>query len=241
MIVIPAIDLKGGQVVRLKQGAFDQVTEYSQDPASMARSFEASKAKRIHVVDLDGSVEGRSMNFAAIKAICSSVAVPVEVGGGIRSLADAQALFDIGVRYVILGTMVVTQPEAAAAIIAAFPGQVGLGVDALNGMAAIHGWKEVTDRPAVELIKSYEQFKPAFVVYTDISRDGMLGGPNFDAITYLVGCTTIPVVASGGVASLGDLIELQRIPGLLGAITGKALYEGRIELKQAIATIEREG
>ena len=240
MIVIPAIDLKGGQVVRLKQGDFDQVTEYSSDPASMARSFAEAKAKRIHVVDLDGSIEGRSSNYAAIKAICESVTAPVEVGGGVRSLADAQALFDAGVSYIILGTMVVKDPAAARAIIEAFPGKVGLGVDAKDGLAAIHGWKEVTDKPAVELIKSYEASKPAFVVYTDISRDGMLGGPNFEATAKLAAATSIPVVASGGVASLGDLIELQHIPGLLGAITGKALYEGRIELKQAIATIEKE-
>ena len=240
MIVIPAIDLKGAQVVRLRQGDFDQVTEYSSDPASMARSFEEARAKRIHVVDLDGSVDGRSTNYAAIKAICASVTVPVEVGGGVRSLADAQGLFDAGVSYIILGTMVVKDPAAAKAIIAAFPGKVGLGVDAKDGLAAIHGWKEVTDKSAVDLIKSYEACQPAFVVYTDISRDGMLGGPNFEATAKLAAATTIPVVASGGVASLGDLIELQRIPGLLGAITGKALYEGRIELKQAIATIEKE-
>lgn len=238
MIVIPAIDLHEGNVVRLKKGVFDDVTCYSKDPAEVALAFRDAGAKRIHVVDLDGSVEGKGMNTSAIASICASAGVEVELGGGIRSIDDARRVFDLGVTYAILGTMVVKDPDAAKEIIARFPGKVAIGIDALKGRVAVHGWKEVTDRTALTLAKDFEEVSPAFVVYTDIDRDGMLTGPNIDETRTMAEGVNIPVVASGGVSSTEDLIKLTGIPKLMGAITGKALYEGKIDLKQAIAQIE---
>ena len=238
MIVIPAIDLHEGQVVRLKKGAFDEVTRYSRDPAEVARSFEDAGARRIHVVDLDGSVKGHGVNLKAIESICSSVGVEVELGGGIRTIDDAKRAFDLGVGYVILGTVVAENPAAAREILSEFPGRVGIGIDALKGRVATRGWKEVTSQTAVDLAKGYEQSTPAFVVYTDIDRDGMLTGPNIDATREMVRRVSIPVVASGGVSSMEDIRALRKIHGLMGVITGKAVYEGRIDLKKAIAECE---
>ena len=238
MIVIPAIDLHEGNVVRLKKGAFDDVTYYSKDPAEVALAFKDAGAKRIHVVDLDGSVEGKGMNTSAIASICARVRMDVELGGGIRSIDDARRVFDLGVTYAILGTMVVKDPDAAKKIMQLFPGKVALGIDALKGRVAVHGWKEVTATTALSLAKEFEEFAPAFVVYTDIDRDGMLIGPNIDETRTMAEGVNIPVVASGGVSSTEDLIKLSGIPKLMGAITGKAIYEGKIDLKQAIAKIE---
>jgi phosphoribosylformimino-5-aminoimidazole carboxamide ribotide isomerase len=237
MIVIPAIDLHEGNVVRLKQGAFDAVTHYSTNPAEVARAFEDAGAKRIHVVDLDGSLKGTGVNLKAIAAICQAVQAEVELGGGIRSIDDARRAFDLGVSYIILGTIVAVDPEATKAILRAFPGRAGLGIDALNGKVAIGGWKEVTDKSAFALASEFEPMQPAFVVYTDISRDGMLTGPNIETTAAMVGAVDIPVIASGGVSSLDDLASLAQIPGLFGAITGKAVYEGRFTVHEAIQLI----
>jgi len=234
MIVIPAIDLHEGQVVRLTQGAFDAVTYYNPNPAAVARAFEEAGATRIHVVDLDGSLKGEGVNLKAIESICRAVHAEVELGGGIRSIEDARRAFALGVSCVILGTIAAKDPEAAKAILAAFPGRVGVGIDALNGKVAIGGWKEVTDKSAFELAAEFAAFQPAFVVYTDISRDGMLTGPNIETTAAMVGAVDIPVIASGGVASLEDLAALAEIPGLFGAITGKAIYEGRFTVHEAI-------
>ena len=238
MIVIPAIDLHEGSVVRLKKGVFEEVTYYSKDPAEVAVSFADAGAKRIHVVDLDGSIKGAGVNTKAIEAICRASTLPVELGGGIRSMADAKRVSDLGVTYVILGTMVVKDKEAAKEIIRAFPGRVAIGIDALKGKVAIHGWKEVTDTTAVMLAKEYEEVGPAFVVYTDIDRDGMLTGVNIEETRVMAEQLDTPVVASGGVSSIDDLAALTDIPRLMGAITGKAVYEGKLDLKQAIARIE---
>ncbi|MFY9397191.1 MAG: 1-(5-phosphoribosyl)-5-[(5-phosphoribosylamino)methylideneamino]imidazole-4-carboxamide isomerase [Desulfomonilia bacterium] len=235
MIVIPAIDLHQGEVVRLKKGVFDEVTRYSGVPADVARMFEAAGARRIHVVDLDGSVRGRGVNGKAIEAICSAVSAEVELGGGIRSVDDARRAFEMGVSYVILGTVTAEDPQGAKEIIAEFPGRVGIGIDALKGRVATRGWKEITEKTAVSLAREYEASSPAFVVYTDIDRDGMLTGPNVEATAEMARRTRIPVVASGGVSSLEDIEALRRIDGLFGVITGKALYEGRLDLEQAIA------
>lgn len=239
MIVIPAIDLHAGRVVRLRQGAFDAVTQYSTDPAEVARSFEDAGASRIHVVDLDGSLKGEGVNLAAIEAVCAAVTIEVDLGGGIRSIADARRAFDLGATYVILGTIIVKDPEAAREIIAAFPGKAGIGIDALNGQVAVGGWKEVTDQSAFDLARAFADVKPAFLVYTDISRDGMLSGPNFETTAAMVKAVDIPVIASGGVASLDDLVTLAKIPGLFGAITGKAVYEGRLDVRAAVEAIEK--
>lgn len=239
MIVIPAIDLHAGRVVRLKQGAFDAVTQYSTNPAEVARSFQDAGASRIHVVDLDGSLKGAGVNLQAIEEICQAVTIEVDLGGGIRTIADARRAFDLGVDYVILGTIIVKDPESAKTIITAFPGQAGIGIDALNGMVAVGGWKEVTDLSAFDLARAFADVQPAFLVYTDISRDGMLTGPNFETTAAMVKAVDIPVIASGGVACIDDLVALAKIPGLFGAITGKAVYEGRLDVREAVRTIEK--
>lgn len=239
MIVIPAIDLHEGQVVRLRQGAFDNVTYYSTDPAEIARSFQDAGATRIHVVDLDGSLKGAGVNVHAIEAICAAVEIEVDLGGGIRSIADARRAFELGVDYVILGTIIVKDPKAAKEIIAAFPDKAGIGIDALNGKVAVGGWKEVTDQSAFDLAHAFEDVQPAFVVYTDISRDGMLTGPNVETTAAMVEAVSIPVIASGGVSCLEDLVALARIPGIFGAITGKAVYEGRLDVRAAVQAIEK--
>ncbi len=238
MIVIPAIDLHEGNVVRLKKGAFDDVTRYSSVPSDVAKAFRDAGAKRIHVVDLDGSLKGEGINTQAIESICAAAGVEVELGGGIRSLDDARRAFDLGVTYVILGTITAAMPDTAKEIIRAFPGKVGIGIDALKGYVAIKGWKEITPKTAVSLAREYEEAGPAFVVYTDIDRDGMLAGPNIEATGEMVRSVHIPVVASGGVAGIEDVCALKQIPSLLGVITGKAVYEGRIDLKAAIRECE---
>ncbi len=234
MIVIPAIDLHEGNVVRLKKGAFDDVTRYSSVPSDVAKSFRDAGARRIHVVDLDGSLKGEGVNTKAIESICAAAGVEVELGGGIRSLNHARRAFDLGVTYVILGTITATMPDTAKEIVQAYPGKVGIGIDALKGYVAVKGWKEITQKTAVSLAREYEELNPAFVVYTDIDRDGMLTGPNIEATREMAQSVRIPVVASGGVSGIEDIRLLKGIPTLLGVITGKAVYEGRIDLKAAI-------
>jgi phosphoribosylformimino-5-aminoimidazole carboxamide ribotide isomerase len=238
MIVIPSIDLHHGKVVRLKKGDFNAVTVDSDSVALIARSFEEAGAKRIHVVDLDGSLEGRRINADSIKAICDAVKVEVELGGGIRTLADADEAFGLGVSYVILGTVIIRDPDAAIKILNAFQGKSALGIDARDGKVATSGWTETSTRDAFEVAGEFEHMNPAFIVYTDISRDGMLTGPNIEATEKLASSVKTPIVASGGVSSLDDLIELSKIKGLFGAITGKAIYEGRLDLRQAIKEIK---
>ncbi|MEA2101463.1 MAG: 1-(5-phosphoribosyl)-5-[(5-phosphoribosylamino)methylideneamino]imidazole-4-carboxamide isomerase [Thermodesulfobacteriota bacterium] len=238
MIIIPAIDLHEGQVVRLKKGKFDDISFYNKAPADVARAFEQAGATRIHVVDLDGSVSGRRVNAEAISSICSSVEVEVELGGGIRSHEDATKAFDLGVHYVILGTMVVEKKEASMDLIRAFPSRVGIGIDAVKGKVAIKGWKEITRFDAVEMARSYENAHPAFIVYTDISRDGMMQGPNIEETAALAQAVHTPVIASGGVSCLDDLIRLSKTGVMFGAITGKAMYEGKINLENAIKKIK---
>jgi phosphoribosylformimino-5-aminoimidazole carboxamide ribotide isomerase len=238
MIVIPAIDLHHGKVVRLKKGDFNAITVYSDSVALIAKSFEEAGASRIHVVDLDGSLEGRRINADSIKAICDAVKVEVELGGGIRSLADADEAFGLGVSYVILGTIIIRDPDAAKKILNAFPGKAAIGIDARDGKVATSGWTETSTSDAFEVAREFEQLNPAFIVYTDISRDGMLTGPNIEATEKLATSVKTPIVASGGVSSIEDLIELNKIKGLFGAITGKAIYEGRLDLRQAIKDIK---
>jgi phosphoribosylformimino-5-aminoimidazole carboxamide ribotide isomerase len=234
MIVIPAIDLHEGSVVRLRKGAFDAVTHYDRIPSDVAWSFRDAGAHRIHVVDLDGSLKGRRVNIKAIESVCKIPGIEVELGGGIRSEEDADRAFDLGVSYIILGTITATMPEQAKEIIMGFPGRVGIGIDALKGFVAVHGWKDITQQRAVALAREFESVQPAFVVYTDIDRDGMLTGPNIEATAEMVRSVRIPVVASGGVSSMDDIRALKGIPGLMGAITGKAVYEGLLDVEEAI-------
>jgi phosphoribosylformimino-5-aminoimidazole carboxamide ribotide isomerase len=234
MIVIPAIDLHEGSVVRLRKGVFEDVTYYSSVPADVARSFLDAGTRRIHVVDLDGSLKGQGVNTRAIESICSVPGIEVELGGGIRSGEDAGKAFDLGVSWVILGTITATMPEKAKEIIQKYPGRVGIGIDALKGLVAVRGWKEITGLTAVALAREFEPVSPAFVVYTDIDRDGMLTGPNIEATAEMVRSISIPVVASGGISNMDDIRALKGIPGLMGAITGKAVYEGLLDVKAAV-------
>lgn len=234
MIIIPAIDLHQGQVVRLKRGRFEDVTVYGSNPADTARAFRDAGALRIHVVDLDGSVAGRGVNMNAIASICSAVDIEVELGGGIRTTGDASRAFDLGVTYVILGTVTARDPDAAADILEAFPNHVGIGIDAIDGRVAVQGWMEITEKTALELASHYEKFNPAFIVYTDISRDGMLTGPNVEATAALAQAVKTPVVASGGVSSMDDIRALLGVGNLFGAIVGKAVYEGRVDVMEAV-------
>ncbi|HDM32507.1 MAG TPA: 1-(5-phosphoribosyl)-5-[(5-phosphoribosylamino)methylideneamino]imidazole-4-carboxamide isomerase [Deltaproteobacteria bacterium] len=235
MIVIPAIDLHDGKVVRLKQGRFDMVKEYSNDPVSVAMEFNEAGAMRIHIVDLDASLKGRSVNTAVIESICRSVSSEIEVGGGVRGKDDAARLLDMGVDFIILGTVIVKDPDLAAEIISAYPSRIGLGIDAKDGKVAVSGWTEETTYGVKDVLKMYEGLSPAFVVYTDIKRDGMLTGPNIEATSSLVSYTDLPVVASGGISTMQDLKLLSEIDGLMGAITGKAIYEGLLDIREAIS------
>ena len=235
MIVIPAIDLHDGKVVRLKQGRFDMVKEYSNDPVSVAMEFNEAGAMRIHIVDLDASLKGRSVNTAVIESICRSVSSEIEVGGGVRGKDDAARLLDMGIDFIILGTVIVKDPDLAAEIISAYPSRIGLGIDAKDGKVAVSGWTEETTYGVKDVLKMYEGLSPAFVVYTDIKRDGMLTGPNIETTSSLVSYTDLPVVASGGISTMQDLKLLSEIDGLMGAITGKAIYEGLLDIREAIS------
>lgn len=237
MIVIPAIDLHEGRVVRLTKGDFRKVTVYSQDPASVAKSFEDAGAERIHVVDLDASVAGRGVNLDAIEAICSAVNAEVQLGGGIRTMEGARRAFELGVDYVILGTVTAKDPRKAVEIIEAFPGRVGIGLDALEGRLAVAGWKEMTEATSVDIARFYEKVGPAFIVYTDISRDGMLAGPNIEETCKLARSVAIPVIASGGISTMDDIRALAETGMIHGAITGKAVYEGRIDITKALELV----
>jgi phosphoribosylformimino-5-aminoimidazole carboxamide ribotide isomerase len=238
MLVIPAIDLKDGQCVRLLQGRKDAVTAYSNEPAKTAKRWESYGAKLIHIVDLDGAFTGRQTNLEAIIKIRQSVKIPLQVGGGIRNIGNIMNLFSAGIDRVIIGTAAIEDPEFLTYACKNYPGKVLIGIDAKNGMVAIKGWEEVTSLSAKDLVRRLEIFGVAGIVYTDISRDGMLSGPNIDATRDIVESVTIPVIASGGVSCIDDIKNLMKIQNLWGAITGKAIYSGAMDLKEAIQIAE---
>jgi len=233
----PAIDLKGGQVVRLRRGEMDQATVYADDPARQARAFIEAGFAWLHVVDLDGAFAGRPANAEAVRAILAAVpGAKVQLGGGIRSMAVAEAWLAAGVSRIILGSAAVKDPAFARAACRAFPGRVALGIDAREGMVATEGWAETSDIPAADLARRFEDSGAAAVIYTDIARDGMLGGVNVAATAALARAVSLPVIASGGVAGVEDLIALRGAgAGIAGAIIGRALYDGRIEPRAALA------
>ncbi len=239
MRVIPAIDLKAGKCVRLLQGKADAVTVYSNDPASTARLWESCGAELLHVVDLDGAFTGDQKNLDAIKAIRRSVSIEIEVGGGIRDMGKIAGLMDIGIGRIILGTVAVERPELVSEACRRFPGRVHVGIDARNGKVAVKGWVETTTADAKALAKTAEESGAAGIIYTDISTDGMMTGPNVVAMEEMVKTVDIPVIASGGVSSLRDIRDLMRIEGLWGVITGKAIYSGSLDLKEAIKLVKR--
>ncbi|MBS1111978.1 MAG: hisA [Nitrospirae bacterium] len=240
MIIIPAIDLKDGKCVRLIQGKREEVTVYSDDPVSMAKQWVELGAELLHVVDLDGAFTGEQRNFYKIEAIRKAIDVPIEVGGGIRDMERIEKLFSLGVDRVIIGTAAAQNPDVVKIACDNFPGKVLAGIDAKDGKVAIKGWEELTELGAVEFAIEMEKAGTAGIIYTDISRDGMLTGPNIDAMAQMVYALEIPVIASGGVSKLDDIRNLMKIENLWGVITGKALYAGSLDLTAAIKITKGE-
>jgi phosphoribosylformimino-5-aminoimidazole carboxamide ribotide isomerase len=236
MIVIPAIDLKDGKCVRLEQGLMDKDTVFNDNPGAQARAWQDQGAELLHIVDLDGAFAGEPKNRSAIEAIVNSITIPSQLGGGIRDIATIEAYLSLGLSRVIIGTAAQRNPELVREACEKFPGKIIVGIDAKNGMVAVQGWAEVTDITAVDLAKKFEGFGVSAIIYTDISRDGMLQGPNLEATKALAEAVSIPVIASGGVSSLNDIENLMAIEssGVTGVITGKAVYTGAIKLEDAV-------
>ncbi len=243
MIVIPAIDLKEGKCVRLEQGLMEKDTVFCDSPADQAREWERQGAELLHIVDLDGAFAGKPKNRASIEAIVKAIAIPTQLGGGIRDIPTIEAYLSLGIGRVILGTAAQRNPELVEEACRLFPGRIVVGIDAKNGMVAVQGWAEVTGVTAVELAKRFEGYGVAAIIYTDIARDGMMQGPNIAATRALAEAISIPVIASGGVSSLKDIENLMAIEasGIAGAITGKAVYTGAINLAEAVALTKRGG
>jgi phosphoribosylformimino-5-aminoimidazole carboxamide ribotide isomerase len=239
MILFPAIDLKDGQCVRLKLGDMEQATVFNDDPAAQARSFEDQGFEYLHVVDLNGAFAGESVNGAAVDAILAAVGMPVQLGGGIRTLGHIESWLGRGIARVILGTVAVRDPALVKEAAAKFPGRVAVGIDAKGGKVAVEGWAETSELTAEELAKRFEGAGVAAIVYTDIDRDGVLAGINWDATLALARAVSIPVIASGGLASMDDIRRLAAPDAqvLEGAITGRALYDGRIDPAEALALL----
>ena len=234
--LIPAIDLKGGHCVRLKQGRMEDATDYGDDPVAMARRWQSQGAKRLHVVDLDGAFAGQPENRTVVQSICAALDIPVQLGGGLRDLDAIEQALALGVQRVILGSVAVSNPELVAEACRRFPGRICVGIDAKGGMVAVHGWGDVTDVAAVDLARSFADAGVTAIIYTDIARDGMLAGPNIDETLKLAKSVAIPVIASGGVARLDDVLSLAAHlhEGICGAITGRAIYEGTLDFSAAI-------
>lgn len=243
MILFPAIDLKNGQCVRLKQGDMDQATIFNDDPAAQAAAFESQGFQWLHVVDLDGAFAGKPMNAAAVEAILKRVAFPVQLGGGIRDMATVEGWLAKGVSRVIIGTAAVRDPAFVREAAKAFPGKVAVGIDARDGFVAVEGWAETSALAADDLGRRFEDAGVALIVYTDIARDGMLQGINWDGTIALANALTIPVIASGGLASMADIERLCAPDAAIleGAISGRALYDGRIDPAAALARLARAG
>jgi phosphoribosylformimino-5-aminoimidazole carboxamide ribotide isomerase len=237
MILFPAIDLKGGQCVRLLKGDMAAATVFNDDPAAQARAFASQGFRWLHVVDLDGAVAGRAVNGAAVEAILAAVSIPMQLGGGIRDRAGIEQWLARGVRRVILGTAALRNPALVKEACRAHPGRIVVGIDARGGKVAVEGWAETSEVTAAELALKFEDVGVAAIVYTDIERDGALGGVNVDATAALARGLKTPVIASGGVASLEDIRALRRHErdGIVGVICGRALYDGRIDPKAALA------
>ena len=233
MLIFPAIDLRDGQVVRLTEGDYDRMTVYGDDPLSVARSFLDAGAAWLHVVDLDAAKDGGQKNFAVIERLAKESGLTLEVGGGARDEASARRYLDAGVGRVIIGSAAVEHPELLERLAILYPGQITAGVDARDGKVAIHGWRTITDLDAFEFVNNLPERGVDTVIYTDIARDGMLMGPNFSAYGQL-SSVNIRVVASGGVSSESDVQTLAGM-GLYAAIIGKAIYDGRIDVRRAIA------
>jgi phosphoribosylformimino-5-aminoimidazole carboxamide ribotide isomerase len=241
MILFPAIDLKDGECVRLKLGDMERVTVFNDNPAAQARSFQDQGFEYLHIVDLNGAFEGKPVNGAAVEAILGAITIPTQLGGGIRDLATIEMWLDKGISRVILGTVAVRSPELVIEACQKFPGQIAVGIDARDGKVAIEGWDELSKMTVIDLAKKFVDAGVAAIIYTDISRDGVLKGLNFEGTRDLAEAVAIPVIASGGLASLDDIKELVRPENakLEGAITGRALYDGRLDPAMALELLKK--
>lgn len=247
MLIIPAIDIREGKCVRLKQGQLDETTVFSDDPVAMAAHWVEQGAERLHLVDLDGAFEGRPVNRALIEQIATSQpGLTIELGGGIRSPEIIESYLNAGVDYVIIGTKAVDEPEFVGEMCKRFPGHIIVGLDGLHGMVAKNGWKDVTDIPVKSLAKIFEADGIEAIIYTDIGKDGMMGGISLRSTKDLADSVSVPIIASGGVTDIGDvqaLLDLDRRidGGIMGVITGRAIYEGSLDLREAIALCKEMG
>jgi phosphoribosylformimino-5-aminoimidazole carboxamide ribotide isomerase len=238
MIIIPAIDVRGGRCVRLFQGRFDAETVYGDNPAAMAERWQAEGAQRLHVVDLDGAADGAPRNREAIAAILKAARIPVQVGGGIRDAGAIEDYVALGADRVVLGTRAALDPPFLRDVCARFPGKVVVAIDARDGRVAIRGWLEATDRDALDVAREASSAGAASILYTDIRRDGTQEGPNVDALAAVAAATPTPVIASGGVSTPEHVRSLARIKGIEAAIVGQALYKGALSLRDAMAAVE---
>jgi phosphoribosylformimino-5-aminoimidazole carboxamide ribotide isomerase len=234
----PAIDLRGGRCVRLRQGDYRRETVFSEDPAAMARHWVSLGAEHLHLVDLDGARQGRLENLACVRAIVEAATVPCELGGGIRSEADIRQLLDLGLARLVIGTLAVCQPDWFREMCGKFPGRLALGIDARDGRVASGGWLETSDLSATDLARQFAHEPLAAVIYTDIAADGMLSGANVEGMARMQAAVDLPVVASGGVASKEDIARLAAVP-MAGCIIGRALYEGILTLPEALSAANR--
>lgn len=238
MILYPAIDLKDGQAVRLVHGDMARATVFNDDPAAQARAFVEAGCEWLHLVDLNGAFAGIPVNAAPVEAILKACKVPAQLGGGIRDLATIEMWLDKGLERVILGTVAVENPDLVRQAARTFPGHVAVGIDARGGKVATKGWATETDVDATDLAKSFEDAGVSAIIYTDINRDGAMGGPNIEATNALARAVSIPVIASGGVSSMADLVALKATGNIAGAISGRALYDGAIDLAAALAALK---
>ena len=234
MILFPAIDIKDGQCVRLRQGKADQVTVFSRHPMTMAEHWTSLGASALHLVDLDGAFSGRPVNFNLIQMICQTTGIPAQLGGGIRDLETAAAYFNAGVDRLIVSTMALDEPELFSELCIAWPGRIGVSLDAEDGRLKTKGWVAGSARSLEQVLADVEKRGAAFLVYTDISRDGMHSGPNLPALKALLKKTSLPVTAAGGVSTLDDIKALSALKNLYGIITGRAIYENTLDLKAAL-------
>lgn len=235
----PAIDLKDGNCVRLLRGDMDAATVFSESPANQAKAFESQGAEYLHVVDLNGAFAGEPVNALAVEGILNAISIPMQLGGGIRDMQMVENWLNLGVARVILGTIAAKDPEFVKAAALAFPGQIAVGIDARGGMVATEGWAETTDIAALDLAQKFEDAGVAAIIYTDIDRDGAMEGPNIESTKSLSEAVGIPVIASGGVSSMEDLAALKASGAALdGVISGRAVYEGKIDIKQAVALLK---
>jgi phosphoribosylformimino-5-aminoimidazole carboxamide ribotide isomerase len=241
MILYPAIDLKSGEVVRLRQGDMAQATVYGTDPAATAKGFEEAGFSWIHVVDLDGAFAGQTINLQAVESVLDCVSIPVQLGGGIRNMQGVEGWLKRGISRVILGTAAVRDPDFVKRAAKEFPGKIAVGIDAKGGRVAVEGWAEVSDLASLDLARRFEDAGIAAIIYTDIGRDGLLKGLDFDGTRALAEAVSIPVIASGGLASIEDVRTLLKPENraIAGAITGRALYDGRLDPAEAVALTQK--